>query len=106
MAMRADGRAGLDNGAGKGLALAETDQPFSASSSADFARSVARLLSVPALLAVLLAGFVAVVDPYWMFGTPSIPWVNESRPLYETSVVRAKPYQVLRLRPKVVALGA
>jgi hypothetical protein len=95
-------------GAEGGTAAASVSpHPASSSpSSARFARSVARLLSIPLALGLLVAGFIVAVDPYWMFGTPSVAGFNESRPLYETSVVRAKPYQVMRLRPKVVALGS
>jgi hypothetical protein len=95
-------------GAGGGTAVAPTssDPTSSSSSCAPFARTVAKLLSIPLALGLLLAGFIVAVDPYWMFGTPSVPGFNESRPLYETSVVRAKPYQLMRLRPKAVALGS
>lgn len=98
--------AGRGAGTGTAFAPASPDLASPASSSSGFARSVARLLSIPLALGLLLAGFIAAVDPYWMFGTPSVPGFNESRPLYETNVVRAKPYQIMRLRPKVVALGS
>jgi hypothetical protein len=98
--------AGRGAGSDNALARASADPVFSSPSSAGFARSVARLLSIPLALVLLLAGFIAAVDPYLLFGTPSVPGFNESRPLYETSVVQAKPYQLLRVRPKVVALGS
>jgi hypothetical protein len=106
-AKRNDALAGDSQRAERTLAPASADQALSSSSSSfGFARSIARLLSIPLLLALLLAGFTAAVDPYWLFGAPSVPNVNESRPLYETNVVQAKPYQLLRLRPKTVALGS
>ena len=88
----------------KGAARTLADR--ASSSPAGFARSVARLLRVPLLLALLAAGLIAAVDPYWMFGAPSVPGINESRPLYEANVVQVKPYQLRRLRPKAVALGS
>jgi hypothetical protein len=98
--------AGRSAGFGKAAAPASGDSTLFSSSSAGFARSVTRLLSVPLALVLLLAGFIAAVDPYWLFGSPSISGFNESRPYYETSVVQAKPYQLLRVRPKVIALGS
>lgn len=105
-ATRNDAHAGDGKSAAQTLARASADQALCSSSSFGFARGVARLLSIPVLLALLLANFTAAVDPHWLFGAPSVPNVNESRPLYETNVVQAKPYQLLRLRPKAVALGS
>src|SRR5262245_22512607 len=101
-----DALTGDSRSAERTLAAASADRTLSRSSSFEFARSIARLLSIPLLLALLLAGFTAAVDPYWLFGAPSVPGFNQSRPLYETNVLQAKPYQLLRLRPKVVALGS
>jgi hypothetical protein len=71
-----------------------------------FARTVALLFRLPLLAALVLAGVVVGVDPYWMFGSPSVPGINESRPFYEYNVIAVKPYQTQRLRAKAVALGA
>src|SRR5262245_49145076 len=62
----------------------------------------AALLSAP----LVVAGFVVVVDPYYVFGSPDWRGVNAVRPLYEPNVILAKPYQVERLRPAAVALGS
>jgi len=65
-----------------------------------------------ALLAFLLtppaafSGLVLIVDPYYVFGSPSWPGINAVRPHYELQVVMAKPYQVARLRPAAVSLGS
>ena len=68
-----------------------------------FALGLAAFLVIPPLL---LAGFVIVVDPYYVFGSPSWPGINEVRPLYEPHVITAKPYQVERIRPEAVILGS
>ena len=42
-----------------------------------FARTVALLFRVLLLAALVLAGVIVSVDPYWMFGSPSVPGINE-----------------------------
>jgi hypothetical protein len=68
-----------------------------------FAFAVLAFLLIPP---VAFAGFVLIVDPYFVFGSPSWPGVNTVRPYYELQVVMAKPYQVSRLRPAAVSLGS
>jgi hypothetical protein len=58
------------------------------------------------LLPLLIAGFFIAIDPYYVFGSPSWRGVNLVRPYYEPYVLAAKPYQVWRLRPRAVVLGA
>jgi hypothetical protein len=55
---------------------------------------------------ILLAAFVLLVDPYYVFGSPSWPGINAVRPFYELHVLEAKPYQVQRIKPAAVALGS
>ena len=55
---------------------------------------------------ILLASFVLLVDPYYVFGSPSLPGTNVVRPFYELHVLAAKPYQVQRIKPGAVALGS
>jgi hypothetical protein len=68
-----------------------------------FALGLAAFLVIPPLL---LAGFIIVVDPYYVFGSPSWPGINRVRPLYEPHVITAKPYQVERIQPEAVILGS
>ena len=58
------------------------------------------------LLPLLIAGFFIAIDPYYLFGSPSWRGFNLVRPYYEPYVVSVKPYQVWRLRPSAVVLGA
>ena len=55
---------------------------------------------------ILLTGFVAATDPYYLFGAPSWRGFNLVRPAYEPYAVALKPYQVWRMRPQAVVLGA
>lgn len=64
------------------------------------------LAAAVALPTILLAAFVVVVDPYYLFGSPSWPGVNVVRPYYELHVIAAKPYQMRRIEPSVVTLGS
>jgi len=68
-----------------------------------FALALAGFVSLPPLL---LAAFVLLVDPYYVFGSPSLPGINVVRPFYELHVLAAKPYQVQRIKPAVVTLGS
>src|SRR5262245_66478009 len=56
-------------------------------------RFVLVLAGFTALPSILLAAFVLVVDPYYVFGSPSLPGINTVRPLYELHVIAAQPYQ-------------
>ena len=58
------------------------------------------------LIPLLIAGFFIAIDPYYLFGSPSWRGFNLVRPYYEPYVVAVKPYQVWRLRPSSVVLGA
>jgi hypothetical protein len=55
---------------------------------------------------LLLVALVVGVDPYYLFGSPSLPGINMVRPHYEMHSLAVKPYQVRRLRPAAVALGS
>jgi hypothetical protein len=59
-----------------------------------------------ALPPIFLAAFVLMVDPYYVFGSPSLPGINMVRPFYELHVLAAKPYQVQRIKPAAVSLGS
>ena len=69
----------------------------------NFALALAVFVALPPLL---LAAFVIAVDPYYVFGSPSLRGFNSVRPYYEPRVLTAKPYQVRRQRPSAVALGS
>jgi hypothetical protein len=71
-----------------------------------FRRFVVVLLGFIFLPPLLLAALVAGVDPFYVFGAPSVPGINAVRPYYETAIFSAKPAQVQRLRPNSVALGS
>jgi hypothetical protein len=58
------------------------------------------------LLPLLIAGFFVAVDPYYVFGSPSLRGFNAVRPYYAPYVVAVKPYQMWRMRPPAVVLGA
>jgi hypothetical protein len=64
------------------------------------------LLGCVALPPLLLGAFVIAVDPYYVFGSPSLPGINAVRPYYETNIFSAKLHQVTRIRPAAVALGS
>jgi len=55
---------------------------------------------------ILVAGFFVAIDPYYLFGAPSWRGFNLVRPTYEPYAMAAKPYQVWRMRPEAVVLGA
>lgn len=69
-------------------------------------RFLAMLAAAIALPSVALATAVIAIDPYYVFGAPDWPGVNDVRPQYETHVIVAKPYQVARLRPEGVSFGS
>jgi hypothetical protein len=71
-----------------------------------FRRFALVLLGFAALPPLLLTAFVIAVDPYYVFGSPSLPWINAVRPYYETNIFSAKLHQVRRIRPAAVALGS
>src|SRR5581483_1814639 len=58
------------------------------------------------ILPLSVVGLLIAVDPYYVFGSPSLHGFNAVRPYYEPYVVVAKPYQVWRMRPEAVVLGA
>ena len=68
-----------------------------------FALALAAFIVLPPLS---LAAFVLLVDPYYVFGSPSVPGINVVRPFYELHVLAAKPYQVQRIKPAAVTLGS
>ena len=55
---------------------------------------------------LLFAAFITAVDPYYVFGSPSWPGFNQTRPEAGNHLLVAKPYQVARIRPRAVALGS
>jgi hypothetical protein len=71
-----------------------------------FRRFALALAGFVVLPPIFLAAFVLVVDPYYVFGSPSLPGINAVRPYYELHVLAAKPYQVQRIKPAAVALGS
>jgi hypothetical protein len=54
---------------------------------------------------LLFLAFLIAADPYYLFGSPSIPGFNVVRPYYKPYALAAKPYQVWRRRPRAVVLG-
>ena len=68
-----------------------------------FALALAAFIVLPP---ISLAAFVLLVDPYYVFGSPSVPGINVVRPFYELHVLAAKPYQVQRIKPAAVTLGS
>ena len=77
-----------------------------APANADFRRFVTGLAKFAVIPPLLLAALAVAVDPYDVFGSPRLPGINTVRPLYETHVPVAKPYQVRRIRPEAVILGS
>jgi hypothetical protein len=71
-----------------------------------FRRFTLVLAGFATLPPLLLGGFVIAVDPYYVFGSPSLPGINAVRPYYETNIFSAKLHQVRRIRPAAVALGS
>jgi hypothetical protein len=71
-----------------------------------FRRFTLALAGFVVLPPIFLAAFVLVVDPYYVFGSPSLPGINTVRPYYELHVLAAKPYQVQRIKPAAVSLGS
>jgi len=55
---------------------------------------------------LLLAGFIVATDPYYLFGMPGWRGFNLVRPIYDPYALAVKPYQVWRMRPQAVVLGA
>ena len=58
------------------------------------------------LPSAIVSGIIVLIDPYWLYGAPSRPWLNASHIVYERHVGEAKPYQVVRIRPNTVFLGS
>jgi hypothetical protein len=69
-------------------------------------RFVLALVLITALPIILVAAFVLMADPYYVFGSPTLPGINAVRPYYELHVLAAKPYQVRRIKPAAVSLGS
>ena len=72
----------------------------------DFRRFALALAAFTVLPPLLIAAFIIAVDPYFAFGSPSVPGLNAVRPYYESNIFSAKPYQVRRIRPAAVSLGS
>jgi hypothetical protein len=75
-------------------------------SASEFRRFVFALAIFCIIPPTLLACFVITVDPYYVFGSPSLPRINAVRPQYDAHVLTAKPYQVRRVRPGAASLGS
>jgi hypothetical protein len=71
-----------------------------------FRRFTFALAAFVAAPLILVAAFVIVIDPYYVFASPEWPGINASKPHYERHVLLAKPYQVRHLQPSAVALGS
>jgi hypothetical protein len=56
-------------------------------------------------LAVFTIVFAIFVDPYRMFGTPSVPGITELKPRAAEQMGIAKTYQLERTAPKTLLLG-
>jgi len=80
--------------------------PLSAQKSDQFRRYALGLIGCVLLPPLLLAAFVAAVDPYYLFGSPSWHGFNAVKPKYESHVLVVKPYQLRRIRPDAVSLGS
>ena len=74
--------------------------------SPDFRRFALALAAFTLLPPLLIAAFVIAVDPFYVFGSPSVPGLNAVRPYYESNIFSAKPYQVRRIHPAAVSLGS
>ncbi len=72
----------------------------------DFRRFALALAAFTLLPPLLIAAFIIAVDPYFAFGSPSVPGLNAVRPYYESAIFSAKPYQVRRIRPAAISLGS
>ena len=72
----------------------------------DFRRFALALAAFTVLPPLLIAAFIIAVDPYFAFGSPSVPGLNAVRPYYESNIFSAKPYQVRRIRPAAISLGS
>jgi hypothetical protein len=57
-------------------------------------------------LAILVAGFNAIVDPYDVFGSPRLAGINRFKPEAKNHSMLAKTYQVERFRPTTILLGS
>ena len=58
-----------------------------------------------ALLAVVTVVFTVFVDPYRMFGTPTVRGLTELKPRAAEQMGIAKTYQLERIAPKMLLLG-
>ena len=63
------------------------------------------LFGTIALLAVVTAVFTVLVDPYRMFGTPTVRGWTELKPRAAEQMGIAKTYQLERIAPKMLLLG-
>ena len=71
-------------------------------------RAPAYLLTVAGTIVVLAAAtivFTVFVDPYRMFGTPSVPGLTALKPRAAEQMGIAKTYQLERVAPKTLLLG-
>lgn len=68
-------------------------------------RFVLAWLGALLMLAVLVSGFNALIDPYDLFGSPRRPGINQFKPAAKNHSMLAKTYQVERFHPATVLLG-
>src|SRR3954452_8447374 len=66
---------------------------------------LAMVFGTIALLAAVTAVFTILVDPYRMFGTPTVRGLTELKPRAAEQMGIAKTYQLERIAPKMLLLG-
>jgi hypothetical protein len=65
-----------------------------------------RLLFTTALLFVLVVAFNLLIDPYGIFDTPKIDYINSNKPEFGKSPFMTKAYAVQNIKPEAVCLGS
>ena len=64
------------------------------------------ILFVSTVLLFVNAAFVFLVDPYDIFGTPGVQFINKNKYKYQTYDRISKIYKVRRLQPEALILGS
>ncbi len=80
--------------------------PNLAPTAADARRFCARFVVALGLLAAVVTGFDALMDPYMVFGTPPIAHLNVIKPASEDRPWLVKPYLFRRIMPQTLILGS
>ena len=67
---------------------------------------ISSLVIFAVIPALLVAVFIIVIDPHYLFRTPSLEGINDNKPFYEFQVTKVKPYQVKYIQPEAISLGS